>query len=935
MLIGSYFDARYDLDPGTSGAAAEAAFFWSVASNYIKGGGIYMMPMLDIEWIVISGTSYDPGHWGYTKTTFSQWVNAWCQALTNSAATAGITIKPVIYTSSSFASSWLDSTVTGWTPWIADHTCLDPQTHQPTAGTSPWSTWTFWQYCSTNSVSGVPPPCDQDVFNVTSFSLTNYVIAGIPPQITSQPASQFVLVGSNVTFTVGIWGTVPLSYQWRFNGSNISVATGSSFTTNNVQKASGGSYSVVVTNSYGSTNSINALLTVRAPPVITAQPTNATTGLGLSASFSVTVTGDNPLSYQWQRNGTSLAGATTSLLTITNAQATNAGTYAVVVTNLYGTATSSNALLAVLDPYISNQPQSQLVAAGAPASLSVGAVGTAPLRYVGSENGVALVDGGNLSGTGSATLTIGSMQASNVGTYSVTVSNGNGGWVVSSNAALYAAFAPVIVTQPASQQAVAGSTVLLSVSVVGSGPLSYQWQRAGTNLADGGKISGSGTASLTVSNVQASEMASYGVVVTNTNGAAVSSNALVSLWPLVGWGNDVYGQADVPPGLSNAVAAAGGIYHSLVLNADGTVVAWGAGMNNTGASPSYGQAIVPAGLSNVVAVAAGFYHSLALKADGTVVAWGAGTNNTGASPSYGQAIVPGGLSNVVGIAAGAYHNLAMKSDGTVVAWGAGVTNTGATPNWGQAMIPAGLSNVVAVAGGSYHSLALKNDGTVVAWGAGANNTGSTPNYGQAIVPAGLSNVVAVAGGGYHSLALKADGTVAAWGAGANNTGSNPNYGQAIVPAGLSGVVAIAAGRFDSLALLTDGTVLGWGDNTYNQTNLPVGLANAIEIAGSVYHHLVLEGDGSPYITVSPFSQTAAAGATVRLAALAAGAQPLSCQWQCNGTDLPGATNTSLSLTNVQGSSAGSYSVVVTNALGSAASATALLTVIGPTPPPHS
>jgi len=83
------------------------------------------------------------------------------------------------------------------------------------------------------------------------------------------------------------------------------------------------------------------------------------------------------------------------------------------------------------------------------------------------------------------------------------------------------------------------------------------------------------------------------------------------------------------------VAIAAGAYHSVVLKSDGTVFAWG---NN-----NWGQTNVPAGLSSVVAIAAGGYHSLALKADGTVVAWGFN--------GWGQTNVPAGLSNVVAIAA--------------------------------------------------------------------------------------------------------------------------------------------------------------------------------------------------------------------------------------------------------------------------------------------
>ena len=81
-----------------------------------------------------------------------------------------------------------------------------------------------------------------------------------------------------------------------------------------------------------------------------------------------------------------------------------------------------------------------------------------------------------------------------------------------------------------------------------------------------------------------------------------------------GLGYNDFGQTNVPPGLSNVVAIAGGGYHSLALQSNGTVVAWGYN--------SYGQTTVPPGLSNVVAIAAGGWHSLALQSNGTVVAWG-------------------------------------------------------------------------------------------------------------------------------------------------------------------------------------------------------------------------------------------------------------------------------------------------------------------------
>jgi hypothetical protein len=218
---------------------------------------------------------------------------------------------------------------------------------------------------------------------------------------------------------------------------------------------------------------------------------------------------------------------------------------------------------------------------------------------------------------------------------------------------------------------------------------------------------------------------------------------------------------------------------------------------------------------------------------------------------------------------------------------------------------------------------LKADGTVVAWGAGTSNA-LAPNYGQAMVPAGLTNVAAVAAGFYHSLALKADGTMVAW-------GSN-SYGQTNVPVDLTNVVAVAAGLYHSLALRADGSVVAWGNNSSGQTNIPAGLANAVELAGGGYHNLVLESDGRPALTVQPYSQVAAPGAIVTLAAMAVGVQTLAYQWQYNGTNVAGATTAQLTLPNVQASTAGTYSVVVTNALGTAISSNATLTVlVGPRP----
>lgn len=95
---------------------------------------------------------------------------------------------------------------------------------------------------------------------------------GIAPSITTQPASQTVPQGSDVTFSVQAAGTPPLSYQWRFNGVDIAGATSSSITLPNVQPSQGGKYVAVVSNGYGTTTSASAGLTVTAPPTCVGAP---------------------------------------------------------------------------------------------------------------------------------------------------------------------------------------------------------------------------------------------------------------------------------------------------------------------------------------------------------------------------------------------------------------------------------------------------------------------------------------------------------------------------------------------------------------------------------------------------------------------------------------------------------------------------------------
>src|SRR5207237_1924433 len=83
------------------------------------------------------------------------------------------------------------------------------------------------------------------------------------------------------------------------------------------------------------------------PPRIVTQPQGADLYWGGSVTLSSTAAGDAPLTYQWQKNGVPISGATNPSLVITNLQSTNAGNYSLLVTNSIGSALSSAALLNV------------------------------------------------------------------------------------------------------------------------------------------------------------------------------------------------------------------------------------------------------------------------------------------------------------------------------------------------------------------------------------------------------------------------------------------------------------------------------------------------------------------------------------------------------------------------------------------------------------
>ncbi len=268
----------------------------------------------------------------------------------------------------------------------------------------------------------IPPGSNSFNFYENGQEYDSYWAFGYLPICTnSLPAATNVNAGSNVTFTVSISGTLNVynpyggtsgaSYVtnavtpcvfWYQNGSLVAAqnyvlgptssstysntAVNATLTLNNVTSANAGNYTVVATNFWGSVTSGPVALSVASsgyPPVITTNVPAALSLLaGQSSIISVTVTGTPPISYQWQRNGTSLAnsgayaGVSTNALTLTSVSTNNGGNYSVAITNNAGAVTSSVVMVSIA------LPPSLVAGTGTPGQLQLSANTLTGLTYV-------------------------------------------------------------------------------------------------------------------------------------------------------------------------------------------------------------------------------------------------------------------------------------------------------------------------------------------------------------------------------------------------------------------------------------------------------------------------------------------------------------------------------------------------------------------------
>ena len=341
--------------------------------------------------------------------------------------------------------------------------------------------------------------------------------------------------------------------------------------------------------------------------------------------------------------------------------------------------------------------------------------------------------------------------------------------------------------------------------------------------------------------------------------------------------------------------------HSIALASDGTVYTWGLNQygqlgNNTTTNSRSPIAVQVAGTplagKTIVQIAAGADHSLALDSDGALYAWGSNAygqlgNGTMTNSSVPVAVKIAGTplagKTIVQIAAGANHNMVLTSDGAVYTWGWNYhgqlgNNTKTNSNTIVAVqtisTPIAGKKIVKIAAGQGHSLALTDDGMVYAWG--RNDTGQLGNNAttDAMLPVAVTvtgtpmsnkTIVEIASGARHSLAIDSSGKVYAWGHNGSGQLGNNSTVNALTPVAVQApadknIIQVSGSGWlgaSSSALTSNGAVYSWGrgfdgqlgDGTNNDSSVPViTTINLVDTPSTPTHVMAKPGDTTAIIS---------------------------------------------------------------------------------------
>jgi hypothetical protein len=683
------------------------------------------------------------------------------------------------------------------------------------------------------------------------------------PIIAAQPVPQTVTAYSPASFSVLADGSLPLLYEWTFDGTNLAGATNSTLSFDAALPSQAGTYSVIVGTEPNVTNSFNAVLTVTLPPppTILTQPA---THIGVVEDYTTfTVAAQSqapvPMSYQWSFDGTNLPGANGSELVISNLTLANAGAYAVQVSNPFFATNSQPAVLTMIPaPTGTNR----IVANLDPNELS---------RAVESGGSVTFVCSGTI------TLSQPIVPRQNVvvdaGSYPMTMSGGNGTQLLAIPSGVNVTLRNLTMTDGVANQggAISNSGSLIASNVTFSGNLGGM----------GGAIYNTGTLSLTNVSVlgNSAEGSGYG---SSAYGGGIFNNG---------------GTIQLENVNFNSNVAQGGTDY------DFATQGWGFG----GALYSTGGWLTGNGVECT--------NNAALGGDGSESESGFGVGSTFGSGGAGEGgafCLTNGMANLSnGWFEGNYTDCSTVYNRAPIS-----SESGALFNSGWTTL-AGVGfagNYCLGVGGAPGSVLGNVPDLGTGGGPGEGGTGGAVcNIGLLMLTncTFTGNYVTASNGGPGSFC----------------TECNPQYtGPTGAPGNaLGGALAnFGTATIVSNAFL-DNSASGPGTNVgtiYNVGNLDIDPSTTISpdtVTDS-------PGPFAPFLALEPQSQVVVVGSTVTFSALAVGSPDPTYQWAWDGTNLASATTTTLVLTNVQSAQSGTYWVEVSSSSGSETSAPVLLTI---------
>ncbi|HON08960.1 MAG TPA: immunoglobulin domain-containing protein, partial [Verrucomicrobiota bacterium] len=359
-------------------------------------------------------------------------------------------------------------------------------------------------------------------------SRTAKLTVWLHPLIIVQTKTTNVNPGTIVVLNVQATSSTPIHYQWRKNGVDIPGETNQSITIINAQLEQAGTYTVIATDSYGTTESEPADINVLVRPSIIKQltPSNVVAYVGQDVSFEIGANGLLPISYRFRRNASTVTNIivrdTNCVFIITNVQFANAGFYDVAITNIAGNASSlsSRAYLTIMTPMTNAivRPNSNAVfTLNARVTSSATVPSNMALKYCWFFNNTNL-----LTDSGTNYIIITNATYENEGVYTVIATN-SVGTVITQSALLIIREKPTIIRQPSSQVVAVEENAEFSVIAEDAEPLHYRW------FFNDVEIPEADAPILTITNVQQTLAGKYFVIVWNDAGSVTSEVATLTI----------------------------------------------------------------------------------------------------------------------------------------------------------------------------------------------------------------------------------------------------------------------------------------------------------------------------------------------------------------------------------------------------------------------